>query len=53
MRGLQDGLQVENVEKVTIIRDRKTGKSPSFVLFLSHSENLFVGVVVGWECLCF
>lgn len=26
MRGLKDGLQVEGVEKVAVIRDRKTGK---------------------------
>ncbi|KAI5852560.1 hypothetical protein DFP73DRAFT_470835 [Morchella snyderi] len=37
MRGLQDGLQVENVEKVTIIRDRKTGNSRQFAFVHFYS----------------
>ncbi|RPB13477.1 hypothetical protein P167DRAFT_585331 [Morchella conica CCBAS932] len=37
MRGLQEGLQVENVEKVTIIRDRKTGNSRQFAFVHFYS----------------
>lgn len=49
MRGLKDGLQVDGVEKVAVIRDRKTGKHllapPVWLLCLDdyiNSKRVFV-----------
>lgn len=46
MRGLKDGLQVDGVEKVAVIRDRKTGKHLLVLLcgcfVFINSERMFV-----------